>query len=169
MAIEKITDENYDNFKNSSRAALVVGASWCQECERYNQIADSLAKQLPFIRFGKTVLDEAGSTQLKRDYTDIGGWTLPTTLLFKDQKEVSRINGVALYPNALSSIQENLISESTIFVPNGSLYVPATIKFINDRKSSYVLQLMENSPLGRKGATIELPEGGFSWNLESKV
>jgi len=169
MTIEQITDSNYEEFKNSSRAVLVVSTSWCNKCKEYEPIIDRLSGQMPFIRFGKTVLNEDRSTQLKREYRDINRWTLPTTLFFKGQREVSRIRGFAPYPNVVSEIQDNLLLESLVFIPNGNAYVPALVKYIRNKKGPYRLQLTEDSSLGRKGATIELEEEKFQWRLESKT
>lgn len=169
MTIEKITDLNYEELKNFSRAVLVVSTSWCTECARYDPVIDTLSRQMPFIRFGKTVLDKKivldkdRSSQLKREYKDINRWTLPTTLLFRSQREVSRIGGYAVYPDVVSKIQDNLLLESLVFIPNGSIYVPALVKHIRNREGLYVLQLTEDSFLGRKDTIIELEEKDFQW------
>ena len=172
MAIEKVTDANYEEFRNFSRAVLVVSTSWCKECGRYDPIIETLSRQMPFIRFGKVVLDkkiisnEDRSSQLKRDYRDINRWTLPTTLLFRNQREVpnSRINGFRPYSDIFPKIQKNLLLESLVFVPNGSIYVPALVKHIRNTRGPYVLELTRDSSLGRKGERIELEEKKFQWS-----
>ena len=165
MGIESITDVNYQDFKKSSRAALVVGASWCKHCKGYYPTLDALSNKFPFIKFGKAIIDKDRTSQLKRDYSDLASWLLPTTLLFKDQREISRIKGVALYPDFLSKLQEYLILGSTVFIPDGKNYIPGVIKHINNN-SPYLIQLTENSPLGKKGANVQLREGEFNWGIE---
>jgi thiol-disulfide isomerase/thioredoxin len=166
--IEQVTDENYQNFRNLPRSVLMVSTSYCQDCRRYDPVLETLSRQMPFIDFGKIVLDKDRSSQLKKDYTDISRWILPATLLFRDQRLVMQIKGFAPYPHVASKIQENLVQGSTVFIPNGKTSVPALIKQIQG-KGLYHLQLMENSPLGRIGSTISLPEGKFDWGLESRV
>jgi len=167
--IEKITDANYADFRNYSRSVLVVSTSWCKECGGYDPTIEQLSGQMPFIRFGKTILDEGRSTQFKKEYQGqgINRWTLPTTLLFRDQREVpnSRISGSKLYPDVFSKIQKNLLLESLVFVSNEGIYVPATIKHIYNRRGPYVLELAQDSRLGRRGARVELEEKGFRWSV----
>ena len=59
--MESITDENYKDFKNSPLAALLISTSWCQECKKYLPTIETLSKQMPFIRFGKTVCTNDGT------------------------------------------------------------------------------------------------------------
>lgn len=169
MTIEQITDANYLDFKNHSRAALIVGTSWCKHCEQYTSIINTSSKQMPYIRFGKTIIDKDRSSQLKREYPDMNSWTFPTTLLFKEKREVSRIKGMSLYPAVISKIKKDLILESKVFVPgeNGK-YIPAIIKHINDN-GIYRLQLIEDSLRGRKESIIELEKEEFLWGLEDRV
>lgn len=170
MAIEKITDSNYEEFKNYSRSILVVGTSWCEQCKRYEPIVETLAKQKPYIRFGKTSIDTDRSGQLKRDYGDINQWKLPTSLMFRNQREIGRIKGFALYPAVRELIDSNLILESMIFLKSDNgVYIPGLIKQINKSNGLYSVQLQENSNLGRKNSQILIPEGKFNWSLESKL
>jgi len=87
MTIEQITDNNYNDFKDYSRAVLLVTVSWCQPCKTYEPIINTLSNQIPYIKFGKTTIDKDRSSQLKREYMDINAWTFPTTLLFKEKQE----------------------------------------------------------------------------------
>jgi len=162
MTIEKVTDINYEEFKNSPRSALVVTTSWCRHCANYEPIINTLLKQMPYIKFGKSVIDKEKTSRLKRDYSDFGSWILPTTLLFRDEREVSRIKGSALYPEVLSRLQTNLIIGSLIYVPgrNGE-YVPAKIKGIH--QGLYALELIGDSKHGKKNTIIKLGEGEFAW------
>jgi len=170
MSIEKITDSNYEEFRNYPRSILVVGTSWCEQCKRYEPIVETLAKQKPYIIFGKTSIDTDRSGQLKRDHRDINQWKLPTTLMFRDYKEVGRIKGFALYPAVRELIDNNLILGSTIFLKsNNGVSVPGLIKQINKANGLYSVELQENSNLGRKNSQILIPEEKFNWSLESKL
>ena len=167
MAIERITDSNYEHFGSLPRGILVVGTSWCEQCKKYEPIIETLSRQNPFIGFGKTVIDTDRSSQLKRDYRDINQWIFPTTLLFENQREVARIRGFSPYPIVRELINNNLILGSTIFLKsNNGKYFPAVIKQINKSNGLYSVQLSEDSFLGRRGSEIQISEGNFNWNLE---
>ena len=167
MAIEQITDSNYIDFKKYPRSVLLVTISWCQPCKDYEPIINTLSNQIPYIKFGKTIIDKDKSIQLKKEYHDLNSWKFPTTLLFKNQKEISRIQGVAPYSNVLSKIKDALILESKVFVPgsNGK-YIPAIINYIQDNNDIYRIKLMEDSSLGEKNNIIEIKKEKFLWSLE---
>jgi len=170
MTVESVNDENYSDFKNFSRAALIISTSTCQKCREYLPVIETLSGQMPYIRFGKIILDKDRSTQLKREHSDLGSWTLPTTLLFLNQREAGRISGMSFYPQTLSRIQEALILGTTIYVSNGSgIYVPASIKQMKGIKGPYTAQILEQSGLGQRGKVVPLSEGDFKWNLEERV
>lgn len=166
MTIEQITDTNYNDFKNSPRALLLVSISWCQPCKAYEPIIDTLSNQMPYIRFGKTTIDKDRSSQLKREYFDINSWIFPTTLLFKDKREISRIKGVSSYPDLLSKIKNNLILESKAYLASDGKSIPVVVDNIQDN-NRYRLRLMENSLLGRKDNLIEIEKEKILWNLEN--
>lgn len=170
MAVEKITDSNYENFRSLSRGVLVVGTSWCNQCKQYEPIIETLSRQRPFIGFGKIIIDKDRSSHLKRDYKDINQWVLPVTLMFKDQREIARIKGFSPYPIVNEMINNNLILGSTVFMlSNNEKHIPAVIKQINKFNGLYSVQLMEDSFFGRKGSEIQIREGKFNWNLESRL
>lgn len=170
MAIEKITDSNYEHFRSLPRGILVVGTSWCEQCKKYEPVLETLSRQNPFIGFGKTIIDKDRSSHLKRDYGDINQWTLPSTLMFRDGREISRIKGFSPYPTVKKMIDNNLILGSTIFLKsNNGKYFPAVIKQINKSNGLYSVQLSEDSFLGRRGSEIQISKGNFNWNLESKL
>lgn len=168
MTIEQITDNNYNDFKNNPRAVLLVTVSWCQPCKAYEPVIDTLSNQMPYIRFGKTTIDKDRSSQLKREYFDINSWTFPTTLLFKEKEETSRIKGASSYPNLLSKIRKELILDSKIYLANNGEFIPAMINNVSN-DNIYKLQLMENSLLGRKDSLIEIEKEKILWNLEDRL
>lgn len=169
MVIEQISDINYKEFKQSPRAALVVGASYCQACKGYDPIVAALGNNFPFVRIGKTVLDKDRSIQLKIDYRDIGTWTLPTTLLFRDGKEISRIKGSALYPKTLTEFTNSLILGSIVYISERGTDIPGKVKHIVNCDGNYLIQLMRDCSWGRKDTIVELPKEKFKWGLETKV
>jgi len=153
MTVEEITDTNYQEFKQSPRAVLVVGTTTCKNCKTYDPVVNALSQNLPFIRFGKAILDKPGLTQLKREYTDIQKWTLPTTLLTKEGKEISRLQGAYLYPHALGAVIDKLILGSHVYISENGRDIEAIIKsIVND---SYILQA--------NGNTIQVPKEKIKW------
>jgi thiol-disulfide isomerase/thioredoxin len=164
MTIEQITDTNYNNFKNYPRAVLLVSVSWCQPCKAYEPILDTLSNQMPYIKFGKTTLDKDRSSQLKREYLDINSWAFPTTLLFKDKREMSRIKGISSYPDILSKIKNNLLLETKAYLASDGKFIPAIVDNVQDN-NRYRLRLMENSLLGQKDNLIEIEKEKILWNL----
>jgi len=168
--MESITDANYGEFKDSLRAVLLISTSWCQQCQKYLPAIETLARQMPFIRFGKTILDKDRSIRLKREYPDIGKWVFPSTVFFKKEKETGKIHGVRAYPELVSKVQEYLLLGETVFVPAGNgIYIPASIQQISGAKGSYLVKWKEDSSLGKKGAIVQIPAERINWGLEIKV
>lgn len=168
--METITDVNYEEFKNSPRAALLVSTSWCQNCKEYLPVIKTVAKQMPFIRFGKTVLDEDRSIQLKKEHPNIGKWLLPSTVFFREQREIEKSHGVLTYPELVSKVHEYLLLDTTVFVSNtNGIYIPASIQQISGLKEPYLLRCEEDSSLGEKGTFIQIPTEKIKWGLEGKV
>jgi len=165
MTIEQITDANYNNFRDYSRAVLLVSVSWCQPCKSYEPIINTLSNQMPYIKFGKMTIDKDRTSQLKKEYSDINSWIFPTTLLFREQKEKCRIKGVSSYPDVLSKLKKELILESKVYLASNGKFIPAVINNIQD--NMYRLRLMENSLLGREGNLIEIEKEKILWNLEN--
>jgi thiol-disulfide isomerase/thioredoxin len=171
IKMESVTDVNYKDFsRNSSRAALLVSTSWCQQCKKYLPTIETLSRQMPFIRFGETVLDKDRSSQLKREYPDIRKWVLPSTVFFREQERIGKIHGLATYRELVSKVQEYLLLDTIVFVQNSDgIYIPASIKQINGVKQPYLVKLEEDSSLGEKGTTVQIPVEKIKWGLEAKV
>ena len=170
MVIERINDFNYNEFRDFSRTVLTIGKNGCDGCERQEPILKKLSEQKSFIHFGKIFVDEGGSTNFKRNYSDLNQWILPTSLMFRNGKEISRVKGFLPYPAFSKSIYENLILDSKIFIKsNSGKYVPAIIKHLDSSNGIYTVQLEENSDIGSKNSQISIPENRFQWNLESKL
>lgn len=168
--MESITDVNYAGFKNSPKAALLISTSWCQQCKKYLPTIEALSRQMPFIKFGKTVLDKDRSSQLKGEYPDIKKWVLPSTVFFKEQRGCGKIHGLATYPELVSKVQEYLLLGTTVFVPNSDgIYIPASIQQISGIKGPYLVKWKEDSSLGRKGTTVQIEVEKIRWGLEAKV
>jgi len=168
--MESVTDVNYNEFRNFPRAVLLVSTSWCQQCQKYLPIIETLSRQMPFIRFGKTILDKDRSSQLKREYPDIKRWVLPSTLFFMEQERVGKIHGLVTYPELVTKINEYLLLDTTVFVQNSEgIYIPASIQQIKGVKGPYLVRLEEDSSLGRKGTTSQIPLEEIKWGLEAKV
>lgn len=155
----RITDENYSAFKKNSRAAIVVSTSSCHNCRDYKPVVNSLEGLMPYINFGEMVLDGGRLIEPKREYRDIANWMLPTTLLFRNGKEVGRIKGACKYPEALKNIENFLIVGSNVYYSNNGNYIQGVVKSIIGDK--YILNLNGNS--------VEAKKGDFKWRSEDKL
>ncbi len=172
MTLQKITDDNYETLiKKASRSILVVSTTWCPTCRLYKPIISSVSNMMPYINFCEAILDQGRLTQLKKEYSDIASWTLPTTLLKKNGKDVMKFNGAPAYNQLYNNIKNNLIIGSMVYLPRGSdKFVPAEITHVRETQGInssviYVLKLLEDSELGKKYETLELPADRFSWKI----
>ncbi len=172
MTLQKITDDNYwDLIKNAPRSILVISTTWCPTCRTYKPTISSVSNMMPYINFGEAILDQGKLIQLKREYPDIASWRLPMTILKKNGNDVMKFNGAPAYNQLYSNIKNSLIIGSTVYLPRSqNKFVPAEITHIRETQgissaAIYVLKLLEDSEIGKKYGTIEVPVDKFSWKI----
>ena len=89
MGVEpaKVTDSNFDEMVNKHSLALIdCWAPWCGPCQALGPIIDELAQEfIDKIKIGKVNIDE--NPQIP---TEFGVMSIPTVILFKGGKEISR-------------------------------------------------------------------------------
>lgn len=88
----RVTDDTFENLLAAERAVLVIGKSDCGYCYQYEKDIAELVDTPAYagIVFGKLVLDERGSTQIKRANPWIADLEeLPYTVLYRDGNPVS--------------------------------------------------------------------------------
>ncbi len=84
----KLTDQNFEGEVLQSRIPVLVDfyADWCGPCQMAGPVLSELAKEFEGkINVGKLNVDENPQTGTK-----FGVMSIPTVIIFKEGKEVSR-------------------------------------------------------------------------------
>lgn len=91
MAVEHITQDNFDEAVSSAETVLVdFFATWCGPCKMLAPVLDSIAENLPENRkIVKIDVDE--NMEIARKY---GVMSIPTLVLFKNGQAAQRLVGV---------------------------------------------------------------------------
>lgn len=110
MTVENINDGNYQAFRDSQRAVLVLSTSWCHFCEEYKPVLDSLSEALPSIKFGDAVLDQGHLIGVKRDFSDIIEEGVPATILFREGKDFGYFMGPVDFDTGLEFFTEQFLN-----------------------------------------------------------
>lgn len=85
------TDQNFDTEIAKSKGLVLVDfwASWCGPCKMMGPVIEELAKQYEGkVKIGKLDVDANGTIAGK-----FGIASIPTTIFFKDGKEIDRLVG----------------------------------------------------------------------------
>jgi thioredoxin 1 len=90
MAIVHANDETFHNEVNSSKVVLVdFYADWCGPCKALAPILESIDEDRANVKIIKVNVDEA--EKISRSY---GVMSIPTLIVFKDGKEISKNIGL---------------------------------------------------------------------------
>ena len=76
-------------------------AGWCGPCQKLGPIVEEVAAEVPDTKVGKVNVDE--QNRLASEY---GVMSIPTLILFRDSKEVSRSVGVVSKQEIISMLRQ---------------------------------------------------------------
>jgi len=90
MAIQHLTQENFDKTINAAETALVdFWAPWCGPCKMLGPVFEEAEKEVN----GKAVLAKINVDEQQDLAVRFGVTSIPTLILFKNGKEVKRSLG----------------------------------------------------------------------------
>ena len=84
----KITQDSFNDIKNSGTVLLDFYAEWCGPCKMLSPIISEIADERPDIKVGKINVDAESS--LAREFNI---YSIPTLVVLKDGVEVKRATG----------------------------------------------------------------------------
>ncbi len=85
MEIKHANESNFDELVNKDLVLVDFFATWCGPCKMLGPVLEDLAEDRADVQIVKVDIDEA--TDLARKY---GVMSVPTLILFKDGKEISK-------------------------------------------------------------------------------
>ncbi len=98
-----LTSSNYDKEITEGLVFVDFWAPWCGPCRRMAPILDEIAKEYKDkVKIGKMNVDN-----YKKFALDKGIQALPTIVVYKDGKEITRIKGLASKNELVEVITEN--------------------------------------------------------------
>ena len=90
MSVIKVTNDNFNEIKNSEKVVLLdFYADWCGPCRMVSPIVDEIADENPQYLVGKINVDEEG--ELAQQF---GITTIPTLVVMKNGEVVKSSSGV---------------------------------------------------------------------------
>ena len=86
-----LTSKNFDKFvRGESKVVVDFGALWCAPCQMFEPIFQEVAKEMKDkAKFAKVNVDD--NLELAQRF---GVMSIPTTIFFRDGKQVDRVVGV---------------------------------------------------------------------------
>lgn len=100
MAVLKVTNENFEQVKNSDKTVLLdFYADWCGPCRMVSPIIDEIAEETPDVLVGKINVDE--QQQLAQDFSVM---SIPTLVVMRNGEVVSKSMGAKPKAQILSML-----------------------------------------------------------------
>jgi thioredoxin 1 len=97
----QLNSENFESETKSGNVIVDFWAEWCGPCKMLGPIYEELSHDMTNIKFTKVDVDENQDLSVNAAVRGI-----PTMVLYKDGKEVSRIVGFLPKDQLKSKIQE---------------------------------------------------------------
>jgi thioredoxin len=98
----QVTDKNIHEALKAPNAAVEFWADWCPSCKRAAPSIDRLAKELK----GQVLVVGANIDQVPKASEAHDVSSIPVIVLFKDGKEIHRIEGIPQYRKLLEEIRD---------------------------------------------------------------
>lgn len=84
--VEEVTDNNYEEFRQSPAAVVAYGLASCEPCAQYDPVLEKIASQFNDVRVGKAKMHIPGQCrEIKKRHRFE---TYPTTHLFSNGRLV---------------------------------------------------------------------------------
>ncbi|MBU1200962.1 MAG: thioredoxin [Nanoarchaeota archaeon] len=96
-----LTQENFEKETKKGKVVVDFWAEWCGPCKMLGPIFESLSAEMKGVKFAKVNVDE--NEELSTKYGIRG---IPTMILFKDGKEVSKLVGALPKESLKKKIEE---------------------------------------------------------------
>ena len=86
--VKELTNLEFFDAIKSRNSVVDFGADWCMPCKLLSPVFESLSKEIKEANFFKVDVDKEPELAEK-----FGVMSVPTIIILKNGKEVSRING----------------------------------------------------------------------------
>ncbi|MCB1309278.1 MAG: thioredoxin [Leptospiraceae bacterium] len=102
MAIQTVSDTDFDQVTGSGTVLVDFWAEWCGPCKMIAPIIDELAGEMPNVTFAKLNVDHNQQTAQK-----LGITAIPTLVLYKDGQVVDKVMGLLPKPQLKTFIEKH--------------------------------------------------------------
>lgn len=101
MSVLKVTEDNFDQVKNSDKTVLLdFYADWCGPCRMVSPIVEEIAEEKPELLVGKVNVDE--EVALASEFSVM---SIPTLVVMKGGKVVNVSVGASPKEEILSMLE----------------------------------------------------------------